>query len=431
MKERLKTLLLGLLVAASLVQSYVLAYGRPKLDLLAPTNYVPSELGGTQAEMKDVLYPYQIVLHLGEQRHSVLTPFSPQQQFYKMVYRDFLQKRRFESLRKLTPENLSDLSFSSMRSESEGIEVRFREALPLKALQRILDIKVDGDALDIRVQQILIHANSGSGEPEAYFFTDDPTSVYAARTDMDISEVRKNVAFGQYLTPYQPAYAGYYLPEKPVPVVGYTVSYEQFTADELKRSLFVDPNIVKNLQEKDGSQIYTDAKRGLQLQNEKHWLIFTDPVTGPSGSRDDSAGDLDATIQFVNQHGGWNGTFLIERMDRSESGEPSKLVFRQYRDFLPILGGAEEDVGAIKAELVQGAVANFERSLIKLNTVPEKRTEMELPGGETLWKLLQTSKHAGNIRDVFPAYSATVTDKSVELIPRWAVELRDGTYDFL
>ncbi|WP_058300577.1 YycH family regulatory protein [Gorillibacterium timonense] len=432
MKERLKTLVLAILVTASLVQSYVLAYGRPKLDLLAPTNYVPSELGGTQAELKDLLYPYQIVLHLGERKHTLLTPFSPQQQFYKMVYRDFLQKRRFESLRKLTPENLSDLNWNTIKNENEGIEIRFREAVPMKALQRILDIKTDGDSLDeARIDRILIYANTGSGEPEAYFFTDQATTVYAARTDMDISEVRKNVAFGQYLTPYEPHYSDYYLPEKSVPVVRYTVGYEQFTADELKRSLFVDPNIVKNLQEKDGSQIYTDAKRGLQLQNERHWLIFTDPVTGPSTGRTGSAADLDTAIQFINQHGGWNSTFLMERLFRSSEEEPNQLVFRQYRDFLPILGGAEEDLGAIKLQLVQGAVTSFERSLIKLNGEATARHEMELPGGEALWKLVQSSKHAGDIVDVFPAYSAKISDKSVELIPRWAVELRDGTYDFL
>jgi len=431
MKEHLKTAALAILVTASLVQSYVLAYGRPKLDLLAPTNYVPSELGGTQVELKDLLYPYQIVLHLGENRHTLLTPYSPQQQFYKMVYRDFLQKRRFEGLRKLTPDNLSVLNWSVIRNENEGIEIRFREAVPMPALQRILEVKVDAEVQSgARIERILIYANTGSGEPEAYFFTSDSSTIYAARTDMDISEVRKNVAFGQYLTPYEPQNAGYYLPEKPVPVVGYTVGYGQFTADELKRSLFVDPNIVKNLQEKDGSQIYTDAKRGLQLQNEKHWLIFTDPVTGPPASKANPADDLDTAVQFVNQHGGWNGAFLMDTFFRSP-GEPDQFVFRQYRDYLPILGGTEEDLGAIKLALVQGAVTSYERSLIKLNTAALSRREMVLPGGQSLVKLIQSSKHAGNIVDVFPAYSAKISDKSVELIPRWAVELRDGSYDFL
>lgn len=431
MKERLKTIALVLLVAASLVQSYVLAYGRPKLDLLTPTNYVPSELGGTQAELKDLLYPYQIVLHLDDNKHTLLTPFSPQQQFYKMVYRDFLQKRRFEALRKLTPENLSVLDWSDIRNKNEGIEIRFREAVPMPALQRILDVKVDADTLaEASIERILIYANTGSGEPEAYFFTGDPLTVYAARTDMDISEVRKNVAFGQYLTPYEPQYAGYYLPQKAVPVVRYTVGYDQFTADELKRSLFVDPNIVKNLQEKDGSQIYTDAKRGLQLQSEKHWLIFTDPVTGPAASRANPANDLDTAVQFVNQHGGWNGTFRMDSLTRS-TDEPDQLVFRQYRDSLPILGGAEEDLGAVKLALVQGAVTSFERSMIKLKPEPETRREMELPGGPALAKLIESSSHRGNIVDVFPAYSAKISDKTVELIPRWAIELRDGSYDFL
>ncbi|MBC8080571.1 MAG: hypothetical protein H7X86_09510 [Gorillibacterium sp.] len=431
MREKMKSAVLAILVAGSIVQSFMLAYGSPKLDLLTPTTYVPSELGGTQIELAELLIPHQLILHLGEGKHTILAPFSTQQQFYKMIFHDFLQKRRFEGLRKLSSMNLLDLNWNSVRNKNLGIEMVFKESLPLTAVQRILDIKNDSVDNPLNIERILVYANNTTGEPEAYFFTEDMGTVYAARTDMDVSEIQKNVTFGQYLTPYSAQYSGYYLPDEPIQVVRYKYTYTQFTGDELKRSLFVDPNIVKNLKEKDGSQIYTDAKRGLQLQNDKHWMIYTDPVAAPASSKEGGIVAIQSATQFVNQHGGWDGTFLLSKVERSEDSKLDRVQFRLYIDHMPLFGSMEEDTGAINLELQQGIVSNYERSLIKLDEVPIEKTLVPLLGGSVLHKLLQKSEYVGTIVNVFPAYQVVPAEKSVDLVPRWAVELEDGTNHFL
>jgi len=429
-KEKMKSAVLTILVVASLVQTFILAFGSPKLDQLLPTTYVPTEVGGTQMELAELLIPRQLIIHLGDGQHRVIAPNSPQQQFYKMIFHDFLQKRRFEVLRKLTPTQLALLNVGRIRNSNPGIEVVFDQALPLASLQRVLDVRADGLDNPPDIKRILLYADTTTGEPEAYFFTEVEGLIYAARTDMDINEVQKNVAFGQYLTPYTPQYLGYYLPDEAIPVVRYKYTYTQFTADDLKRSLFVDPSIVKNLQEKDGSQIYTDAKRGLQLQNDKHWLIYTDPVAAPAASRISSAAVIESAVQFVNQHGGWNSMFRLSKAVRSED-KPQQIQFRLFVDHLPLIGKGQEDMGAINLELQQGIVSSYERSLLKLDEVPLDKRLVSLPGGTELRKLLQTSDHIGSIIDVFPAYEVVISDKSVELIPRWAITLEDGSYDFL
>lgn len=432
MKEKLKSAVLTILVVASLVQTFILAFGSPKLDQLLPTTYVPSEVGGTQMELAELLIPRQLIIHLGDNQHRVIAANSPQQQFYKMIFHDFLQKRRFEGLRKLSPTSLDELNLNlgRIRNNNPGIEVVFEQALPLASLQRVLNVRADGLDSPADIKRILLYANTATGELDSYFFTEDEDLVYLARTDMDINEVQKNVAFAQYLTPYTPQYLGYYLPDDSIQAVRYKYTYTQFTAEELKRSLFVDPGIVKNLQEKDGSQIYTDAKRGLQLQNDKHWLIYTDPVAAPAASRISAAAGIESAVQFVNQHGGWNGMFRLSKALRSED-KPQQIQFRLYVDHLPLYGIEQEDIGAINLELQQGIVSSYERSLLKLDEEPLDKRLVSLPGGTDLRKLLQTSDHIGSIIDVFPAYQVVIADKSVELIPRWTIELENGSFDFL
>ncbi len=59
------------------------------------------------------------------------------------------------------------------------------------------------------------------------------------------------------------------------------------------------------------------------------------------------------------------------------------------------------------------------------------RRELELVGGEALDAKLEQYTKKSQIVALFPAYRPVITDKSLELMPVWAMELYDGTYEFL
>jgi regulatory protein YycH of two-component signal transduction system YycFG len=69
--------------------------------------------------------------------------------------------------------------------------------------------------------------------------------------------------------------------------------------------------------------------------------------------------------------------------------------------------------------------------MIKLDTKGIGKTEVSLPGGQVLANQLASYKNRSRVTDVVPAYQAVITNQAVELNPRWAVKLQDGTYDFL
>ncbi|UUZ82523.1 hypothetical protein LJK88_50750 [Paenibacillus sp. P26] len=84
MIERLKTAVLALLILLSLLQSYLLAYSYPKLEPVTPEKYVKTDLPGTQIPLEELLFPDQLVLHLGNQQHTVAYPNSK-------VYNDIVE----------------------------------------------------------------------------------------------------------------------------------------------------------------------------------------------------------------------------------------------------------------------------------------------------------------------------------------------------
>jgi regulatory protein YycH of two-component signal transduction system YycFG len=429
MMERIKSVVLTVLVIVSLIQSYFLAYSSPKFENVVQTDYVQNEIIGTQAELQDVLFPEQIILHSGNNTHTLL-PLSLQ--FYHMIYDNFLKRKLYDGFRMSDTATLN-VNWDVIRKQSKGIELRFKEGIPLSVLQNILQIKPDNPLADDIISRIWIYVIDNTDQVRTFFFSDKNSVVFeAVKVDISASDVHKYVALGQYLTPYHTVTGDYYLPDKPLTMARIQTSYTEFTADQLKRSLFVDPSMTRYLVERDGTKIYTDGKRGLQLKDDTHWMNYSDPISTPVEISNDLNENLLSSIRFINQHGGWNGSYIYSRMSSDLNKGPQTFEFRQYVDNFPLIGLTPSTFGYIKLVLQRGVVSIYERSLINIDDKQVVKTESILPGGKILDDMIRDYAKSLDIVSVFPSYQVIVMKgKKVDLVPRWAVELKDGTTEFL
>jgi regulatory protein YycH of two-component signal transduction system YycFG len=427
--ERIKSVILTILVIISLVQSYFLAYSSPKFDTVVQTDYVKNEVIGTPAERGDILFPEQIILHSGKNTHTLL-PLS--QQFYVMIYDNFLKRKFYDGFRR-TEVASSNLNWDVIRKQNPGIELRFKEAIPLHVLESILQIRQDAPLVDAMITSIWVYVIDNTDEVHTFFLTDNPNDVYEAmKVDISADNVRKYVAFGEYLPPYHSQTGDYYLPDEAITLARIEASYSEFTADQLKRNLFVDPSMTRYFTERDLTQIYTDGKRALQLKNDTHWMKYSDPISIPVNNSNDTKENLLSSIQFINEHGGWNGTYNYSRMSSETETGPQTFLFRQYVNNYPLIGISPNNFGYIKLVLQRGVVSVYERSLININNDSIVPTESFLPGGKALDTLIEQYPNRLDIVSVFPAYQVVVLKgNKVDLVPRWAVELKDGTDEFI
>ena len=92
------------------------------------------------------------------------------------------------------------------------------------------------------------------------------------------------------------------------------VDDEQYTPEQLQKSLFVDPGTSRNLLDRDGTEIYTDGKRGLQIYHGRHWMSYSDPVA-PVETNAASQESLLVAVEFINRHGGWDGDYLMSEIE--------------------------------------------------------------------------------------------------------------------
>lgn len=428
MIESLKSVFLVLLIGTSLYQSYILAsYSPPKIEPIQQSNYVQTETLGKQSELADMLFPDQLIIHLGNQQHSVLYPNN----YYYTRLLDNIKQRSFKGFRK-TSMYLVNVNWEEVRTKQLGVEIRFRDAIPFTILQQLLriegEIPVDND----KITKIWIYSKGTDDEVRAFFFTDSPGVGYEViGADFTSKDVENFVAYGEPTNLYKTTNSGdYYLPLKPLHLPNYTFTYSQLTADQLKQSLFVDPGITRYLKERDGSEIYTDSKRGFQLNRDQRWVTYFDPVA-PAASKTEVLDDLLTGIKFINQHIGWDGKYMVAHTPEKQLMDNQTFTFRQYYESLPIVTAQPEGFGTMKMQVQKGVISGFERSMVIPDLKSGQRRENELMSGEAVEQRLQYYQRRSSIVSIFPAYRPVISDKTITLNSAWALELRDGTYDFI
>lgn len=164
MMERIKTFVLVLLVLGSLYQSYLLAYSKPDFDPVSQDEYIETEWIGNQEELPDLIFPHEMIVHLGENRHTVLYPnFN----FYNMIYAK-IRQRSFSGFRKV---DYNLLQMDRMKNRNQGIEIRFKEPVPLEILQNLIPLRADSPEMPDAVQTHLDHAGRRRGRKSGRSFS--------------------------------------------------------------------------------------------------------------------------------------------------------------------------------------------------------------------------------------------------------------------
>lgn len=436
--ERLKTISLTILVLLSLVQSFFLTYSMPNFDgeKRKAGTYLITEPMGPQEKVENLLYPKEIILHMGNNEHTIL---SPGVIFYSIIL-NRLQGRSYDSFQMKTA---TTVDWVALQKSTEGVELKFDNPIPVKLLQKVLPIADDTLFQAESVSKMMIFTAESSKDVMVLFLTADGKRIYeSTRADLTIQDVKQQVEFGRNWTPYQLIGDDIYIPKEPLELAEVTLPYTSYSAEQMQRSLFFDPTLTKIIREADGSTIYTDGRRGLQLQSDQKWITYTD-ATAPTDGRNDTFSAVLESVNFVNNHGGWNGTYRLAETpkDYKKSGpadlsidpmdQETTLKYQLYWGSYPIVATKDFRFGYVQLKLRQGLVTNYERSLIQLETHAEKRTIRKLIAGETLLQVLRSTNRLSSIVDVEPVYEPKLRDNTIQLMPAWQITYNDGLTELI
>lgn len=429
MVERFKTMLLTFLVLLSLLQSFFLAYSMPNFDVRkkSTSDYITTDPLGPEEKVENLIFPEQLVLHLGGNKHTILYPGMT---FYNIIVKR-LQGRSYDGFQY---RSLSAVDWNRIREENEGVELLFHAPIPVKLLQKVFPIGDDSALMSESIRRIWLYTTKDTKEVRVFFFNAKGDAVYeSTRADLTEQDVKQQVEFGRSWTPYKLVNGSYYVPEQPIELLEVTLPYDRITAEQMQRSLFNDPTVTKNI-ETGNSEIYTDVKRGLEVNRGLQWLIYSDPVVQTEGQQD-IASDVTAAVRFINQHGGWNGRYRVTLPDNEKkdvlngatSGLGTAFRFQQYWGSYPIVNTSQFRFGYMQVTMQEGTVTSYERSLVQLHQRAEKKEMRQLVVGDALLQKLSALSQEKPIVGVDPVYIPELGKETVRLLPAWQVKYKDGS----
>lgn len=422
MMEKAKTATLIVLVVLSLLQSYLLAYSMPGLGatVRSDQDYVNAEPLGKTTSVESVIFPEELILHMGEDKHTVIYPGT---QFYEMILNQRIVGREFKGFQR---SSASILNWDEVRKDSIGIELRFTDGISVELLQKLL--KMEGDVLFLRdkIDKIWIFKTPDTEEIRTFFFSSEEHVVYeSVRADLTVRDVQDYVGFGAHLPQYHMTTDGLYIPAEPIMATELVYPYETYSPEQMQRSLPFDSSTTRSFEDRSGSQIFTDGKRGLKVEQDGMWINYTNPAATTSSNTPLSE-NVYASVDFINQHGGWDGTHRL--MSSTPEQEKKYVTFRQYIDQYPVIDSFAFRYGHIRLTLQQGVVTEYARSLITLKSQAESRKPRWLQGGTRLEETLERYPRRGEVTALFPALKAILLEENrLQFIPVWVVKLADGS----
>lgn len=425
MKEKIKSWILALLVLGSLVECYYLIYRLPGADsaVLSENLYVKTDNMGPEEKVENLLYPDKMIIHMGEDKHTL---FYPESTFYSLIM-NRLKGRGFESFQR---HSVHDYDWDKIRAENPGIELSFGSGIPVTLLQRVMQLSPDSLFEEESIDRIWIYNIKNDSKAHAIFFSTRGDIIYeAAKADLTVQDVQQHVDFGKNWIPYKSVDGDYYVPDSKISLVQVEMPSGMYTIEQMQSNLFFDVGSTRYIREKNGSEIYTDSKRSLQVDQGKSWMSYSDPAALPAGESTPAKDALEA-VEFVNSHGGWNGTYRLEATE--EGRQDRKVSFQQYYGSYPygsypIMSNGDLQYGVINLDLQQGTVSSYERSLIYIDETKATKKVVELSGGEELEEQLASISRTSPVKELTPAYVPELKEDRLQLMPVWKVTLHDGS----
>ena len=422
MMEKLKTSFLIFLVVLSLMQSYFLAYRLPSFGLMTRSDldYVNSELLGQAKAIDDLIFPSQLIIHLGQDEHTMIYPKT---QFYDLIISQRLANREFKGFQLVSQ---STIDWELIKREQRGIELNFSEGISAELLKRVLKVDTDGLINVTLINKVLIYAVDTTEEVKAYFFDDEHNQVYeAVDVDLTVKDMQDYVGFGQYLPRYTYIRDQLYLASEPIQALTMRYTYDVISPEQMQRSLFFDSSATRAFVNRSGSQIYTDGKRGLQVEQNGLWITYTNSAASQTSVQETSE-NVYAAVDFVNQHGGWDTSYQF--VSYAEDNHIAEVSFRKYILHYPIIDISPFRYGHIHLTTQQGVVMEYERTMIQLPAIAEEKQIKWLYGGELLQQQYDQHQLKDDIVYVYPALKPYPQQNSVITFEAvWAAKLKDGT----
>ena len=418
MRERVKTVFLLLLVAGSMFLTARLLFGQPYLETASPPAYEQLTFGELRPQQKQIL-PH---MRLGEKdSYLVLHPWDGG---HEAVWALFLPILR----------PLEVLDQSEAPESTEGNHLKLTFSLPIELTLWVNNPRLNGF--------FITEINWFVSDPQHLWFKEAngewlrsqqlavPPDWQQILAELFANGTKYRGATAQDLATLRLSDNEVLLPLVTPKLSVYAVEPETVDIEKLQRSIFVNPPLVRRIEERDGAVIYTDGQRGLR-QFAHGELEFTAPENETGTRLFELTEALRQTAQYLQFMGGWPDFIYVDTIHVSETPTRTK---RQWENFELYFLSAQHGAPVVSAtpplslRFTDRGVFYYNRQLkilgnrmgIAKSLVPARTAVRAVI--DTLGSTVTVAR----LVSIYYGYYVDGTKKEAIAQPSWFITLQDG-----
>ncbi|EEG76952.1 two-component system activity regulator YycH [Dethiobacter alkaliphilus] len=195
--------------------------------------------------------------------------------------------------------------------------------------------------------------------------------------------------------------------EMPV-LAAYATVPEELDAEKLLRSIFVDTALVRRIEERDGAFIYTDGQRGLRFFSRGE-LEYSSPNSEPGQEPLELSQILRETAQYLQLMGGWPDHLHLNQLEEAPQLSWDR---RQQRTYSLSMFSVQHGVPLITPQppvslrLSDRGVIHYNRQITLLDNPVGQESRLLDPRelAETVAERLEADHGGARLVDIYPAY---------------------------
>jgi len=440
-KERVKTILLHVLVLTSFVLTTMLWNNQPRFEPFEPAKYVKSKPVEVK-QLEELVTPEFVIFHYGDQRHTRAVSTDAH---YRLIKEEMSKWIFFDFMRY----SLTEDKWEELTSQDLGLEIQFRSTVPMSVLSQIFTFRDETYELLEGVDRLWLYYEEKEDLVYALFLSGEEEKVVRSRTAISPKDLQQSYLPAGKPMPEQilkavkhrrtlpevgqqsPYWHVYYVPKDRLKMQLFLYNYLPITEDELIEAYFLDRTLVRQIKERDNTTIFTDGSRSIQLRPDQQLITYTDPAYHQGTQEITAEEKLKGAISFINKHLGWTDDYHFETIKTSYN-DKDLITFRQYVGAYPLISADGYQLDKITITSEAGHVVTMTRSLLDLDKFIDHK-EWVIMSGPELFETVRDSQLADtkDITYVYLAYQAKVHQGYVELMPVWVVELADGTKRYI
>lgn len=419
MKEIVKSIILVILVSLSIVFTGLLSFYDFNKESISILEYYPQIQVGDELEYQEIIKPKRIYVHFGDNSHTMI---NNSLSLYDVVDKE-MRKWIFYGINEIDSINWVDLL-----ENKKSMEIVFSTPLSFDILKNIFII---GDSIELKSINRVWIISSENETIEVLFISDELDKVYKGYVSILAKTLDYYIDSGKYEIPYSYHIVNeedtgdlvkkmYYLPNERFTINRIYEYYSTISENDIMNLLFIDPNMIRTVCTKDSekSTLYTDGNNSLLYNTENNNIIYYKPYLDSENISNEYE-DLITGIDYVNNHGGWDKTNILESVYYSNDSNITSIIFNRYILGYRILD-KENDIHTINTKVQNGAVIYYSRTMLLINNLIAEPVNI-YSGKETLKLIQNTGINLEEIKDIELVYLAEKKSEFIILQPEWLI----------